>query len=181
MRHHHIARARCAGQAVIEFCIGLIVILLLVTGLIHVHKMAAVSLAIHGEIRAEAGEMAMRSNLGVAPDPVSDWEAGADGVRHTADDRARVNAMSAMGILETVVRHSARSDEDWQVLADKTQRPVSMAQLQHQMGLPVFLGCVYETDTIPIKIDPFLRRLVLGAEEVKIKEEVWMPQMGGLY
>ena len=181
MRHHHTRQARQSGQAVIEFCIGLIVVLLLLTGLIHVHKMAILSLAIHGEIRAEAGQMAMASNLGVAPDPVSDWDPGPDKLRHTADDRAQVNATVAMGILDSVVRSSARHEDDWQILTDRTQRPISMAQLHSQMGLAVFLGCTYETDTLTMKVDPFLRQMVIGAPEVKIKEEVWMPLMGGLY
>jgi len=32
-----------------------------------------------------------------------------------------------------------------------------------------------------VPVDPVLRQLVYDKDEVAIKEEVWMPLMGGLY
>jgi len=174
-------RGRCSGQAVIEFCVGLIVLLLLVIGMVHIHKMAVVSLGIHSEIRGEAGQMAMQSTLGHTPEAISDWDPGPDKLRYTADDKAQVSGMASLGIIGTLVGYSARNDDDWRVTTDRTQLPVSMVRLRDQMGLPFFLGSAYETDTERVRVDPFLRQLVLGKEEVKIKEEVWIPLMGGLY
>ena len=173
---------RCSGQAMIEFCVGLIVLLLLVTGIIHVGKMARISLALQGEIRADAGQEAMLDgSLGVAPEAVSDWDRGADTFRHTADDKSRVNSMAAIGAMDAVTSHSVRSDEDWQAVVDKTRRPVSMAQLKYRMGLAMFLGCVHREETFDMRVDPFIRQLVYDVPEIKIKEEIWMPQMGGLF
>jgi hypothetical protein len=43
------------------------------------------------------------------------------------------------------------------------------------------LGFVHEEETLHVPVDPVIRRLVYGKDEVAIKEEVWMPLMGGLY
>ena len=167
------------GQAMIECCIGLIALLLLVTGLIHLGKMARASLALHGQIRGEAGLSAMSSDLGVTPTAISDWDPGPDGIRFTADDKAKVSSLASP--LEAVVRHSVREGDDWLAVTDKTRLPSSMVTLQNVMGMPAFLGCARESETVRIPMDPFLRKLVYDVPEVKIKEEVWMPQMGGLF
>ncbi|MCL1920896.1 MAG: hypothetical protein FWG50_07430 [Kiritimatiellaeota bacterium] len=181
MRRHHKTKRRCAGQAAVEFCIGLIALMLLVTGMIHVSKMARASLGILGEIRAEAGEMAMLSTLGTAPEAISDWDSGADKIRHTADDKPRLNATASMGIMDAVVRNSVGASDDWMYVNDVTRLPVSMVQLHGMMGLSVFLSGTQEDDTLRIKVDPFIRQLLFDAQEVNVKEEVWMPQMGGLF
>ena len=180
MNRHHKTKKRCAGQAMIEFCIGLLALLLLVTGIIHVGNMARHSLALHGEIRAEAGMSAMGNDFGVAPEAISDWDSGPDNLSFTADDKARVNATASMSIMATVVEHSAQSGDDWQVLADKTQLRTSMAQLQRQMTLSMFLGSVHKSEKVTMKVDPFIRD-ILNIEQVTIKEEIWMPLMGGLF
>jgi len=180
-RRHAILKGR-SGQAMIEFCAGLLVLLLLVTGIIHIGRMARISLGIHAEIRADAGQAAMREdNFGMTPEAISDWDSGADGLRFTADDRAILNAVAAMSILDSVASHSVRSDEDWQTVMDKTQLPTSMVQLRYQTGLAMFLGFIHRSQTVDMRVDPFITRMVYDAPEVRIKEEIWMPQMGGLY
>ena len=165
----------------VEFCIGLLALLLLVTGMIHVGRMGRISLAIHGEIRAEAGEKAMRGTLGTAAEAISDWDSGVDQIRHTADDRSRVNATAAMDIMSAVVRHSTNKEDDWMYVTDKTRRPTSMIQLYNQMGMSSLLSGSHETKTIRMQVDPVIRQLLFDVPEVKIKEEVWVPQMGGLF
>ena len=170
-----------SGQAMIEFCIGALVLLLLVTGIIHVGRMARISLSLHAEIRADAGQTAMQSTLGTTPQAISDWDSGADGLRFTADDKPQLNSVSAMGILDAVVSHSVSKEEDWQVIVDKTRRPTSMARLRSQTGMTAFLGFVHKEQAVDMMVDPFIREMVYDAAEIRIKEEVWMPQMGGLF
>jgi len=165
----------------IEFCVGLIVLLLLVTGIIHVGRMARISLGIHAEIRGEAGKRAMQNDFGTTAEAISDWDSGADGVRFTADDKAKLNSAAAMSIMAAVASGSVRQDEDWQAVVNKTRLPFSMVNLYNQTGLPAFLGFVHRERTVDMQVDPTIRRLVYDSPEVRIKEEVWMPQMGGLY
>ena len=165
----------------VEFCIGLLALLLLVTGMIHIGKMARISLALHGEIRGEAGYSAMAGTLGTTPEAISDWESGNDKIRHTADDKATVNATAAAGIMEAVVRHSANAEDDWMFVTDKTRLPTSMIQLHNLMGMSTFLSGRHETETVRMQVDPFIRQVLFDVPEIKIKEEVWMPNMGGLF
>jgi len=181
MKRRHAIFGGDSGQAMIEFCIGLIVLLLLITGIIHVGRMARISLGIHSEIRGDAGERAMLSGFGTTAEAISDWDSGADGIRFTADDRAQINSARSMAIMNAVASRSARNDDDWQKVMDKTRLPFSMAQLRNQTGLPVFLGFIHRERAVDMQVDPAIRQLVYDAPEVRIKEEVWMPQMGGLY
>ncbi|MCL2104011.1 MAG: hypothetical protein FWH21_03000 [Kiritimatiellaeota bacterium] len=141
--------------------------------------MARISLAIHSEIRGEAGLNAMQNDFGSTPQAISDWDPGPDSVRFTADDKPKLSSMASA--IEAVVSHSVRGGDDWQVVSDKSQLPSSMVTLQKLMGMPGFLGCAHETDTVRMRVDPIIRQLVYDAPEVSIKEEVWMPQMGGLF
>jgi len=165
----------------IEFCIGALVLLLLVTGIIHIGRMARISLGIHSEIRAEAGQAAMLGAFATTPQAISDWDSGADGLRFTADDKAQVNAVKAMEIMATLVSHSVAQESDWQQVADKTRLPFSMVGLRNQTGLPMFLGLVREERAVDMQVDPFIMRTVYDAPYVRIKEEVWIPLMGGLF
>jgi len=165
----------------IEFCVGLLVLLLLVTGIIHIGRMARISLGIHAEIRADAGQAAMLDGFGMTPEAISDWDSGADGLRFTADDKAKINSAAAMSIMDAVVSGSVRRDEDWQKVTGKTHLPFSMARLRNQTGLNTFLGFIHRERAVNMQVDPVIRQLVYDAPEVRIREEVWMPQMGGLY
>ena len=170
-----------SGQAMIEFCIGLIALLLLMVGIYHLGRMAQISLALHGEIRGEAGLTAMQSSLGVTPEAISDWKPGPDNIRFTADDQPQKNSMGAVSVLDAVLRHSVRGGDDWLAVSDKSRLTTSMVRLRSVTGMSTFLGCVHEEGTVRMIVDPFIRELVYSAPEVKIKEEVWMPQMGGLF
>jgi len=181
MKRHHTIFGRRSGQAMIEFCVGLIVLLLLITGILHIGRMARISLSIHAEIRGDAGKRAMQGEFGSTAEAISDWDSGADGLRFTADDKAKINSATAMSIMNAVASGSARRDEDWQEVLDKTQLPFSMARLHQQRGLPALLGFVHRERAVDMQVDPVIRQLVYDAPEVRIKEEIWMPQLGGLY
>jgi len=171
-----------SGQAMIEFCMSLLVLLLLVIGLLHVSRMARISLAIHSEIRAEAGVSAMQGGgLGIMPEAISDWNAGPDNIRYTADDKAKINSTAAFGIMGMLVDTSVQAADDWQAVSGKTRLPTSMAALQNVMGMSTFIGFAHESEKVRMKVDPFLQQTVYDAPEITIKEEVWIPQMGGLF
>jgi hypothetical protein len=43
------------------------------------------------------------------------------------------------------------------------------------------MGAVHQSQTDRVEVDPFIRNFAYNKEEVAVKEEIWMPLMGGLY
>lgn len=171
-----------SGQAAIELVVSILLLLIVVTGLIQVNRMARTSLFLHSVLRGRVGETAMESSsVSVTPEYISDWQAGADGERYTADDKPVTGGASLPTLLGNLVSDSVRTPEDWGYIADASQLPVSMVQLYKSPSMAATLGFAHEAETLDVPVDPVLRQLVYGKDEVTIKEEVWMPLMGGLY
>jgi len=169
------------GQAMIEFASGILVLLLLLIGFVHVSRLSLASLGIHGEIRAEAGLAAMQSSLASTPEAISDWNSGTDEVRFTADDVAQKNQPAAGAVINQVVSRSVKQEADWGVVAEKTRLPFSMVNLQQSPNLVVLMGATHEERIERVEVDPFIRDFIYNKEDVAVKEEIWMPLMGGLY
>ena len=176
------ASSRRAGQAAIELAVGLLLFLLVLTGLIHVNRMARTSLFLHAVLRGDAGEQAMAdTTVSVAPLYISDWKAGPDALRYTADDEPVRNGAVLAATLSTLTRYSAKNPGDWGYVADSDRLPTSMIRLNASPVMATMLGFSHREETLHVPVDTVLRQLVYDKDEVAIKEEVWMPLMGGLY
>lgn len=174
--------ARHAGQAAIEFIASLLLLLLVLSGIIHVSRMARTSLFLHAVLRGDAGERAMREGaLSVAPAYISDWRAGPDDVRYTADDLPVRNGAMLPATLSMFTSYSVKTPGDWSHVAPDTRLPVSMIQLQSSPNMAATLGFTHAEETLRVPVDSVIRQLVYGKDDVAIKEEVWMPLTGGLY
>lgn len=174
--------ANRSGQAAIEFAVGLLLFLLVLTGLIHVNRMARTSLFLHAVLRGDAGERAMEEGApSVAPPYVSDWQEGADTLRYTADDQPAINGATLPATLSSLVGYSVKNPGDWSYIAPDSRLPASMLQLSASPSMAATLGFVHTEETLHVPVDPVIRQLVYDKDEVAIKEEVWMPLMGGLY
>lgn len=171
-----------SGQASVELIAGIVLFLILVTGLIHVNRMARTSLFLHSVIRGMAGEQAMEdAAVSSAPKSISDWQAGTDGDRYTADDQPVINGVAQSSILNTLVDNSVKNQTDWDTVADKSKLSLSMISLHASPNLVTAVGFVHVEETLYVPVDSVIRQLVYDKDEVAIKEEVWMPLMGGLY
>lgn len=187
MKGHHQTQKRMpeddsrmsAGQAMIEFISGILLLMLLAAGFIHIVKMTRTSLFLHSVLRGNAGLSAMQNVLSASPDAISDWNPGPDQVRYTADDTSIGN--SASTVLSVMTDTSVRQPEDWRHVTTQSQLPVSMVRLHDSMLTATLLGCAHAQETLHVPVDPVIRSLVYDKDEVAIKEEVWMPLMGGLY
>ena len=173
---------RRSGQAAIEFISGIILFLLIVAGIVHVNRMVRTSLFLHAVLRGDAGERAMADGaLPEAPLYISDWQAGPDGIRYTADDQPLRNGAILPATLSTLVNYSVKNPGDWAYVAPDSRLPVSMIRIQSSPVMATTLGFTHAEETLHVPVDPVLRQLVYDKDEVTIKEEVWMPLMGGLY
>jgi hypothetical protein len=179
---HHPPDTRTQGQAAIEFTVGLLLLLLVVTGLIHVNRMARTSLFLHAVLRGDAGERAMRDGaLATAPTHISDWNPGPDGVCYTADDVPVRKASAVPATVDLLTGYSVKSPGDWTYVASDNRLPVSMINLHASPNSATLIGFIHADETLHVPVDPVIRQLVYDKDEVAIREEVWMPLMGGLY
>jgi hypothetical protein len=174
---------RCgrSGQAAIEFAVGLLLMLIVVTGIIHVSRMARTSLFLHSVLRGEAGKDAMTSLASSTPDYISDWKEGPDGIRYTADDQPVRNSAMLPATLDLLTQNSVANPTDWDYVASGTRLPVSMCSLQASPIMATTIGFVHAEETLHVPVDSVIRQLIYDKDEVSIKEEVWVPLMGGLY
>jgi len=171
-----------SGQAAVEFIASLLLVLLVLTGIIHVARLARTSLFLHAVLRGDAGQRAMReSSLGSAPTHISDWKPGADDIRHTADDQPVHNGLVVPGTVGMLAGFSVRSASDWSFVSQDSRLPVSMIRLHESPNSATTVGFTHSEETLHVPVDRVLRELVYDKDEVSIKEEVWMPLMGGLY
>lgn len=175
------ARRRQAGQAAIEFISGLLLLLLVVAGILHVSRMATTDLFLHSVLRGDAGERAMEGVASASPEYISDWQAGTDGTRYTADDQPVRNGAMLPTTLALLTSHSVQNAGDWGYVETQSQLPVSMVSLQASPIMATALGYVHREETLHVPVDTVIRQLVYDKDEVAIKGEVWMPLMGGLY
>jgi len=171
-----------SGQAAIEFITGLLLLLIVLTGLVHVNLMARTSLFLHAVLRGDAGERAMESGaLSVAPDYLSDWDAGADGERYTADAQPVRHSAMLSATLSALAGLSVRNPSDWTYVAAESHLPTSMISLHSSPSAAATLGFIHTEETLHVPVDPVIRQLIYDKDEVAIKADVWMPLMGGLY
>ena len=155
--------------------------MIVLTGIVHVSRMGRTSLFLHSVLRGNAGLEAMSSISSATPTYISDWEAGADGSRFTADDQPLRNGTVLPTTLGMITDYSAKSPNDWSYVAGGSRLPVSMANLRNSYGVVDLLGFARAQETLHVPVDPVIRQLIYAKDEVAIKEEVWMPLMGGLY
>ncbi len=154
----------------------------MLTGIIHVARLARTSLFLHAVLRGDAGERAMSDGtLAVAPAHISDWEDGPDGVSYTADDQPVRGGSVVPGTLRLFSDYSVRSPDDWAHVASESRLPVSMIRLHASPNSAATVGFAHAEETLHVPVDRVIRQLVYDKDEVAIREEVWMPLMGGLY
>ncbi|MDR2849998.1 MAG: hypothetical protein LBW77_05600 [Verrucomicrobiota bacterium] len=171
--------AKRSGQAAVEFLVGLLLLLILITSMIHVANMGRASLYLHAVLRGDAGEDAMRGGtLGTSPKHISDWTPGPDRLRYTADDQPKTGG-SPLGTLALLSGYSEKSPGDWLLVAKDSQRPPSLNLLGG--GPADVITFSRKEGDVYVQISPIIQQLVYGKKEVRIHEEVWMPLMGGLY
>ncbi|MDA3926629.1 MAG: hypothetical protein PF904_18235 [Kiritimatiellae bacterium] len=175
-------RFRNRGQASIELAVAIVLMLIIVTGIIHVNRMARASLFLHSVLRGKAGVKAMNPGaMSATAEYISNWDAGADGIKYTADDQPIKSSVNQSATFTALSQYSVNSPNDWQYVSDHTQLPVSMIQLHNSSFMSTAVELTHEKERLYVPVDSVIRQLVYDKEDIAIEEEVWMPLMGGLY
>ena len=171
---HSALRISSRGQAMVEFMIGLVVMLVLLAGLIQIGQLTHAHTRTMIAARAQAGQLAMADGR---PDSaallISDWVPGHDLRRHTHDDMALATSNAAALPGELVGQAHLERVPDAPVNALSTLR-----DSPNPAG-DFFLVKGEASESVPIL--PIIRRLVYAHSTLEVESEAWLVRTEGIY
>ncbi len=165
----------------IELAVAMVLLLIVVTGILHVSRLARTSLFLQSVLREAAGSRAMAHGaISERADYISNWHAGADGLRYTADDRPIRNSGGLSATFMSLLNNSVNNADDWIYVASETHLPSSMIQVHNNPMIGSLVEMTHAKERLYVPVESVIRELVYDKDEIPIEEEVWMPLMGGL-
>jgi hypothetical protein len=172
----HRTPSSSSGQAIIEFVVGIVAVLVVAALLFQVGRVARLHTEALLEAREEAGERAMSDAYRVAlpgPDYIRDWRPGGDERRFSRDDEPVRGGWGTVSGSITV--HGRPTDLNEQVAGN----PIS---LLHTDPSPVdSFGLVNgRTETKEVEVMPVIRHLLYDAPSIEVDHEAWMVWTKGL-
>ncbi len=172
------AAKRKQGQAMIELIIGLVAVLVLVSGLLQVASLTKNHTDAMVEARGEAGRKAVDLFGGAeSGDYIKDWEAGADGKRYTRDDDFTGGSRGAF--VGTIVDKAGRSQEDWDIITRTPHK--GMAELRSGAEPTETFGLLHGEARRDVVLLPAVRSLLYRADSIDVESEAWMTWCTGIY
>ena len=164
------AQRQRSGQAIVEFVVGLIAIVVLFMGMLQLQRLAREHTRTLSQARAQAGQDALAGAYiarGAAPKFIRDWQAGRDQARYSQDDVAQLDNPGAMSV--GIVQH-ARPD-DLAVYAPNNA--VSAAAAAGGVLADFFF--VHGRDHSPeIPLYPIIRSIVYGTDAIQMQANAWL-------
>ena len=160
------------GQAMIEFVVVLMVIVILVTGIAQFIELGSARGRILSSLRGDVGMDALNgAAVGDSPDYIRDWEAGKDETRHTADDKKNLGGATTLG--SDILSRTVRDPADWAYLETAKNRDLLSARSSSAASL----GFVHGGDKEEIDLLPAMRSLLGGKDSVTVGADLWMPKL----
>jgi len=176
-----MASASREGQAMIEFVIALVGILIVTAGMLLLADLNRADTETLTLATGEAITDAMSTSIASSFTPVREWEEGADGMRYTKDDRADDGDFS--GLRANITSHTA-PDGDW---SGTRRADGSSAHYDDIVKLNdgVLVASTFRFNRVREEQDvetlPVLQSLMGLPATLTVRNEVWMPSVGGLY
>lgn len=166
------------GQAMVEFVVGLMALLIVAAAVLTIGLLTNADTAAYNEAQSEAIDGSMGAGFTASFSPRKDNDAGADRRYLTADDEPVTGSLGPMR------QHLAAE-------GDAAGRPVRPdgAPLRHDAlftfadgtGGDEGFGFRKGEASRSVPIAPAARRFFGLRETAEVRNEVWMPQTGGLY
>lgn len=181
VRKYH--NSRCSGQAMAEFVIALISIMVVFVGIFTVAELQRADSKSMLDATSEAIKKSMSGGGTSSFSPIKDWEEGKDGYLQTKDDEAKRGNFSQLRL--GVVSQTAK-DGDWGAYTkgDGTEvRYNDMRQFNDgasEANIKSF-GFVREKSSDRANLSDSASKVLGVSTEVDISNEVWMPLTGDLY
>jgi hypothetical protein len=171
-----VCRAARSGQALVEFVVGMVGLLVLVAFVIQVGRIAMAHTEARIEARRQAAGLAMLETYTTpAPMPrfIRDWQEGRDGARYSVDDTA---LSEDPGRLSDGITGYARPEQL------RVQLPGNAISTLDSSGYPMLhIGLVRGHDHADrVEWMPLLRRLLVDDRAIQMEAEVYMTWTKGL-
>lgn len=169
-----------SGQAMIELMLGIILILILLTGNELFQFVASAQTNMDGKIRGNTGFLAMSPLTEEdTPSYIVNWTPGPDGQRFTADDQT-VPFPGGVNAISTIAADSVAHVTDWNQIGSLAY-PCSLEALG-QLPTPLMsLGFVGTSQTTIVPVSEAAQGLFYGNANATVQESVWIPILNGLY
>ncbi len=153
------------GQALVEFVVGLIAVLVLFAALIQLGLLANAHTEIMVKAREEAGVNVITPIVNMEPpDYIAAWQDGDDEISYSADDEM---VLGSVGAAAGIADFSHPDDLGQRVGLN----PVSAASVAPDL-LMRNMQRGYESVTVPLL--PAVRNLLYADEAIELECEVWL-------
>jgi hypothetical protein len=167
-----------AGQAMVEFVIGLIGLLIVLTMIFQGVVLTKEHTDAMTEARAEAGANAISSLSGISsPIYVSEVNSGFDGDQYTEDD-IKI-AASSLTMQNDVVDKTVVNSSDWDIIGSAPRN--SFNQIQNAISPVDAYGLVSGDSSKTVTLSEAFRSLILNKDSIDIYVEVWMTHTDDIY
>ena len=169
------------GQAMVEFVIGLVGILVVTAGILLLAELHRADTETLATASAEAISDAMSGSIPSAFTPVQDWDEGPDGMRHTKDDEA-VNGNFG-GIRANVSSYTAPNG-DWSGTRRDDGSSVKyddIVRFNDGTLTSSAFNFMRAHEEATVETLPVLQSFMGLPGTITIENEVWMPAVSGLY
>lgn len=169
-----------AGQAMVEFVVAVVCIMLVVGGILVVANLQRAD----AKSMLKASEEAIKDSSGnpLADNftPIENWDNGADGYEQTKDDTAKKGSFSR---LRNKVTSHAVPDDDWSAFnrADGNSVNYNGIRQINSSGSASAIGMIEREASETAEIPSIIQKALGYPEEVEVENSVWMPKTGGLY
>ena len=165
---------RRSGQAIVEFVVALVCILVLLAGIIQICVIGLRHSRLMSEARREAGQKAMSDSSSFAgPRYIFACTAGKDGIAYSADDDKTDGDPADLTV--GVASHANPVDLDG-------VRPGNPVSALAESEFPQYMfGLVEGEKHDSVDLIPIVRELIYGRDSVDLKASVWMTWTKGLY
>lgn len=163
-----------SGQAMTEFVVALVCILVLVAGIIQISVIGLRHTRLMGEARREAGQRAMLETSSFSgPRFVAACGAGPDDVAFSRDDTKTDGDVSLL--TEGIAAH-AHPDELNGVRPDNAVSVLASSPFPHYL-----FGLIESKQEDSVDLIPVVRALIFRSDTMELKASVWMTWTKGLY
>ncbi|MEX2382440.1 MAG: TadE family protein [Opitutales bacterium] len=165
-----------SGQAMVEFCIGLIGMLAVIAGIVQLGRMGLgrTNARVEATAMASAASMTDESDIRPIRSYIDRMQEGADQRSYSVDDRAQTGDPDA--VYEQILRHNQPN-----TLSGYAPGNI-LAGLSDSLDMRINTGLVQGTGVEPnIPVMPIVRRLFFDQDNVTIDIQAWSVRTGGLY
>lgn len=159
------------GQAIVEFVVGIVAVVILVAGMVQIGLLTKAHCDVMGEARKSAAEKAVDDEVETSPDYVGSVQDGGDTNNYTADDEFPDGNTSDLQsrLLAYANPNELQDNLDDNPLTDAFNDPTK-----------VMTGLVKGDSSKTVTLETAIQNMVTGADSIDVKSEVWMVSIGDL-